>query len=255
MSALSQPSFAEYLRYLRSASPAARASKNGLLSRTNLAARASVSVGYVIKLEQGRAVRPSPDVVDRIAGALEVGAVENRHLHDLANYGHTADDLAAGAATSTLITPVMREVADNLYPHLAAYFDENWNILYANSEFSRIHRGIESTGNVLKWLFFSPESRAVLVDWDAEARLIVAWFRAHMVRRPGNGEFTLLLDDLASSAEFRQMWERQEVCMGRQSLHMLVRDLDFDEQTGLLAQVYSWPPPSDDVQMFLGVNC
>jgi transcriptional regulator with XRE-family HTH domain len=254
MDVLSKPSFGDHLRHLRSTSPAGRASKNGLLSRTQLAASASVSVGYVIKLEQGKGGRPSPDVIDRIAAALGVSAVENRHLHDLADYSPTDVNISHDCPGVTPVTAAMKEVVDTLRPHLAAYVDEKWDILYCNPGYERIYRNSTEAGNVLKWLFFTPESRSVLVEWELEAQLIVAWFRALMVRRPANRRFDRVLDDLARSPEFCRMWERREICMGRHSHHMLVRDLDTGEQVRLLAQVYAWPDPTQEVQMFLGVR-
>jgi transcriptional regulator with XRE-family HTH domain len=251
---MSLPSFGDYLRHLRSASPAGRASKSGLLSRTQLAAGASMSVGYVIKLEQGKACRPSPDVIDRIAATLGISAVESRHLHDLADYNPAEGDIVDNSSVVTPVTLVMKEVVENLRPHLAAYVDEKWDILYSNREYDRIYRNITTAGNILKWLFFTPESRSVMIEWEAEARLTVAWFRALMVRRPGNTKFNILLDDLANSREFCQMWEMQEIRMGRHSPHMLVRDLDSGEQVRLLAQVYAWPDPTQEVQMYLGIR-
>ncbi|MQY05458.1 helix-turn-helix transcriptional regulator [Actinomadura macrotermitis] len=252
MVTLPMPSFGDYLRHLRSNSPAS-ALKGGRLSRTEVAAGAFLSVGYVIKLEQGSAGNPSPEVVERLAEVLGVKAVERQHLHDLALYRPVRRDGAEYTVVSP-ITPVMEEAVDNLHPQLCGYVDELWNVLYCNSEYARVFRHITEAGNVLRWFFTVPESRSVMIEWESEARLTVAWFRALMVRRPDDPRFGELLDDLARSPDFARMWLDREIFMGRHSPYMLMRDLDRDQDVRLLAQVYAWPDPTQAVQMFLGIR-
>ncbi|MFC9975981.1 helix-turn-helix transcriptional regulator [Spirillospora sp. NPDC127200] len=252
MAALPLPSFGDYLRHLRTHSPAS-AAKGGRLSRTEVAAGAFMSVGYVIKLEQGSAENPSPDVVERLAEVLGVNAVQRRHLHDLALY-RPPQQAAAGHEAGTLVTPVMQEAVDNLLPQVCGYVDELWNVLYCNSEYARIFRRITETGNVLRWFFEVPESRSIMVEWDSEARLTVAWFRALMVRRAADPRFGELLDELARSPDFARMWLDREIFMGRHSPYMLLRDLDRGRDVRLLAQVYAWPDPTQAVQLFLGIR-
>lgn len=45
---------------------------------------AGVSVDYVVRLEQGRGLRPSPDVLDALARALRLSDDERAYLFDLA---------------------------------------------------------------------------------------------------------------------------------------------------------------------------
>jgi transcriptional regulator with XRE-family HTH domain len=254
MGSVTRPSFAHYLRHLRSASPAGRASKNGLLSRTQLAAGASVSVGYVIKLEQGRVGRPSPEVIDRIANTLGLSTVECRHLHDLAEYQSAKTPSDRKKLSEIHVTPSMKEAVDNLMPHLAAFVDEKFDILCCNKEYNRIHREISAVGNGLRWMFFTSESRSVMVEWEAEAAIAVASFRAFAVRRAHDPRFGELLNDLAESAEFCRLWERQEVRLGRHSPYLVIRDLDTGACRRLLAQTYCWPDPTHGMQLFLGLG-
>ncbi|WP_067478025.1 helix-turn-helix transcriptional regulator [Actinomadura hibisca] len=252
MAALPVPSFGDYLRHLRAHSPASEA-KGGRLSRTEVAAGAFLSVGYVIKLEQGTAENPSPEAVERLAETLGVSAVQRRHLHDLALY-RPSQQAAADRAAGTPITPVMEEAADNLLPQLCGYIDDLWNVLYCNDEYARMFRHITKAGNVLRWFFEVPESRSIMVEWDSEARLTVAWFRALMVRRAGDARFGELLEELSRNPEFTRMWLDRDIFMGRHSPYMLLRDLDQGRDVRLLAQVYAWPDPTQAVQMFLGIR-
>jgi transcriptional regulator with XRE-family HTH domain len=254
MAILTPPSFGDYLRHLRSVAPTGSENESGL-NRTQLAARSDLSAGYIIKLEQGKVDRPSPEVIDRLATNLGITAVERQHLHDLALQPQLPPErIMLGEDAKALITPVMTLAADNMHPHLCGYVDEMWNVLYCNAEYSRIYRGISEIGNVLKWFFFVPESRLIMAEWDVEARLTVAWFRALMVRRSKAPVFVDLLQELAQSPEFSEMWLRREVSMSRHSPFMTVHDLDNGMKVTLLAQVYPLPDPTNAVQMYLGIK-
>lgn len=249
MSSIEKPSLAEYLRHLRSASPAAR---TGRLSREWVAANAEISMSYLIRMEQGSAENPSAECLDRLADTFELSPIQVQHLHDLARHDRARP--SGGGVPLPIITDVMREHVDNLSPHLCGYVNERWDVLYANSEYSRIYRSIVDIGNVLKWFFYVPESREIMVEWEPEARLTVAWFRALMARSHDSSEFDEILDDLAANADFREMWNAREILMGRHSPYMKVRDLDNGQEVCVLAQVYAWPDPTQRVQMYLGVR-
>ena len=59
-----------------------------------VAVLAHISTEYYIRLEQGRAPRPSGAVLAAIAGALRFTDAESDHLHVLAGTGRTASDCA-----------------------------------------------------------------------------------------------------------------------------------------------------------------
>lgn len=248
------PSLAGYLRHLRKNGHEAR--KRGRLSRTELAAQAGIGVGYVIKLEQGVAVNPSLEVVDNLAGALGADSLERQHLHDLAAYHQAVGVVGKDADDGRQITEMMRAYVDHLAPNLAGFVDDAWNVLYANCEYSRIYRHIDrpGVGNVLTWFFQEPQSRRIMVDWETEARLTVAWLRALMVRRPGSRLFLPLLRRLSTNPDFVRMWEMQEILMGRHTPYMYVHDLDRNKAVMLVAQVYDWPDPTKALQLYLGVR-
>jgi transcriptional regulator with XRE-family HTH domain len=247
--AIIEPSLGDYLRHLRRASPAARA---GRLSRERVAASAKISMSYLIRMEQGSAENPSPECLRRLAETFELNQIQVQHLNDLARQGQMIP--IGDRAVPPVITDVMREHIDYLLPHLCGYVNERWDVLYANSEYCRIYRNVMDVGNVLKWFFCIPESREVMVEWEAEARLTVAWLRTLIVRSPDSSGFGEFLNDLAANAEFREMWNAREILMSRHSPYMKVRDLDSGQEVSLLAQVYAWPDPTQRMQMFLGIR-
>lgn len=64
--------------------PGQRARRTPGLRREEVAARAQVSVSYYERLEQARASRPSPQVLDALAKALQLTGAEREHLAGLA---------------------------------------------------------------------------------------------------------------------------------------------------------------------------
>jgi transcriptional regulator with XRE-family HTH domain len=71
------------------------------LRREELAQLTAISVDYVIRLEQGRAERPSASVISALARALRLTDAERDHLYRLAHLlppecGEISDDIPAG---------------------------------------------------------------------------------------------------------------------------------------------------------------
>ncbi|RJQ79948.1 XRE family transcriptional regulator [Pseudonocardiaceae bacterium YIM PH 21723] len=253
------PSFGTYLRHLRTRRevpgfPAGQPSTiRQPLGRTDLAAAADTSSGYVTKLEQGHADRPSAELVDRLADALGTGPMERQHLHDLAVRPQLPE--TGGTVPARIgISQVQQEAVDKLHPHPAGYVTDTWDVLYANTEYFRLYRGLEQAGNVLTWFFGDPRSRTIMVEWETEARLTVAWLRALFARQRVDAAYEKLLVQLSTYPEFRRMWSAQEVLMGRHTPYMRVWDLDHDEELALLAQVYKMPDPTIPGQLYIGTR-
>ncbi|MBB4788325.1 helix-turn-helix domain-containing protein [Streptomyces rapamycinicus] len=61
--------------------PATRRRRTAGLRREELALLAGISTDYLLRLEQGRALRPSRDVVASLARALQLSTNETCHLH------------------------------------------------------------------------------------------------------------------------------------------------------------------------------
>jgi transcriptional regulator with XRE-family HTH domain len=247
LSVVQPPSFGVYLRHCRNQTE---------LSRPDLAAAADISTSYLTKLEQGASTHPSPELVEQLATALKVGEVQRQHLGHLASYGQVPFGSVDDRVPEDEITDEMRHLVDGLVPHLAGYVDTSWNVLYPNAEYTRIYRHITDpdVGNVLTWFFHVAESRAIMLEWEEEAQLTVSWLRGLMVRHPGSRQFAQLLTRLSESGDFRRMWDKQEVLLGRRSPDMLVHDLDLGRDLRLRAQVYPVPNSSQRVQLYLGVR-
>ncbi|MCH0540192.1 helix-turn-helix domain-containing protein [Streptomyces sp. MUM 203J] len=231
------------------------------LRREELAGLAGISVDYYVRLEQGRATQPSPEVLGALARALGLDPAERRHLATLAGFGA---DVAAGHGTTprTPAGPALRRVLDGM-PGIPAYVTDHlldvvaWNALGAE-----LTGGLGDPGrrdrNQARYLFLDPASRDVHPDWADRAREAVGLLRVSAGRFPDDPDLAALITELSAlSPEFTELWASGEVMMcagGRKRFrHPLAGLLTLDYETlhvsaapgatGLVVHVFT---PEDD---------
>lgn len=207
------------------------------LRREEVAELAGIGVSWYTLLEQGHDARPSRGVLERLARALRLTPAEERHLLLLA--GHQPPVIAPSAEEAH-ITPALQRVVDALAPHPAFLIGRRWDVLAWNSAADLLFRFDEPypphSRNVV-WRFFRRESaRTVDQDWAAQARNLVAQFRADYALYSEDDAFRELVADLRQvSPEFRLWWEEQNV-RGlpdgpRAMRHPTLGALEFDHVT------------------------
>ena len=187
------------------------------LRREEVAVLADVSPAWYTFLEQGRDVRASPQVLDALARALHLDPAERTHLFLLAR--GEAPPLA-GPDIETVV-PALAAMLGLLEPNPAYVTGRRWDVLAANRParalFADWPARPADQRNMLTWVFTDPAARAVLVDWEQEARALLGRFRTAAARYVEDPAFTDLIDTLqAASAEFRTWWPLHDV-VGRGS--------------------------------------
>lgn len=231
--------------------------KDGQMTRQQLASLTQVSIGYIAKIEAGEARSPSPSVLDALIRVFDLDENRRRHLYDLARVT-PIDREAAGQRPiedyRRHIGPGEREALRNVSPQLMAYLDERWNIVQCNEEYDRTFPELREAGNVLTWFFSSACSRRVMVDWEDEARLTVAWFRALMGRYYDDSWASTLLASLEDFPEFREFWTTTDVGFGRPSPFMRLRDPITGELSIINVDVYGKVVGDYAMQVYLGIR-
>src|ERR1700726_4953501 len=112
--------------------PGARRRTAGL-RREEVAQLASLSVTYYTFLEQGRPVRPSPQVLDALAAALRMSAAERRYLHVLAyGPGGAAGQAPSAPAPPEQLDPAVADLVKRLEPFPTLVKGRRWDVLTAN---------------------------------------------------------------------------------------------------------------------------
>jgi transcriptional regulator with XRE-family HTH domain len=184
------------------------------LRRAEVAAAAGVSIGYYVRLEQGRGGPPSTSVLDALARALRLDENERAHLHSLADTG--------GNRRSTAVTPDLidraRTVLDLVAPPSPAYVIDRvsdvlaWNVAAAALFAGHLRHDAGSRPNNVRYIFLDPAAKRLFARWDEVAEDAVAHLRATVGYRPDDPALRALSTRLAAeSADFAQRWERRHV--------------------------------------------
>jgi transcriptional regulator with XRE-family HTH domain len=183
------------------------------LRREELAMLAGLSVDYVVRLEQGRATRPSSQVAASLARALQLSDSERDHLFVVAG----------------LLPPSPREVSEHIPPGVQrliarlgevplAVFTASWDLvtwspLWAALQGEPVPKG--PGRNLLRAVFSEGaldggEQRIVVRSGSSagfEASLVADLRRVHGRYPADVGVRTLVTDLLESSERFRELWE------------------------------------------------
>lgn len=182
------------------------------LRREELAQLAGVSVDYLIRLEQGRAVNPSPPVLDALADALRLGADERRTLYALAGVAPRP----RGAMPRDVPLAVQRLV-DHLADTPVAVCTPAWDLLRVNPLYAALF------GDPAAW---SPRERNLVWrqfhgagkwvhpnadDRDGYQRELVSDLRLATNAYPEDAGLMDLVRALRDLPDFAADWDRFEV--------------------------------------------
>lgn len=237
--------------------PGARRKVAGL-RREELAMLAGVSTDYYQRIEQGRDVHPSDDVLDALARALLLDRDETRHLFTLA---HTARRPARVRRRRPELVPesTRRLLATAGSPALVLgrHLDAlAWNPL-AGSLFGGIDDQPVRERNLALAVFLHPTAREMCADWEESAIEYIGMLRVAVAADPDHPRAQQLVGELSvHSPDFRRLWARHDVrqkVRGTKAFHhpqVGQLDLDWDAYPlpggpGPVLVVYTAVPGSD----------
>lgn len=182
------------------------------LRREEVAQLANIGISWYVSLEQARNVRPSEQVLESLALALQLTPIERRHLFLLAlQYVPVSQP-----STTEQASPALQQIVQTLDPHPAYLIDYRWDLLNWNRAaelvFHFTHTPEPYPRNLI-WRFFAdPALRARNVNWERPARGLVAQLRADSARYPDDRAFATLINDLQQvSVEFCVWWSQHDV--------------------------------------------
>jgi transcriptional regulator with XRE-family HTH domain len=236
--------------------PTGRSRRTPGLRREEIAMLAGVSVTWYTWLEQGRRINVSTDVLEALARALRLDDAERQHLLTLAVRAPAAhaDDVAD-------VPDALVRLITSMEPAPAYVLGPRWEFLAWNRPQARLYPVIERLDDVdrnLLWAMFAePSVRPLLDDWPAQARRILAEFRAGTAALRDDPQVATLVDRLrAASPEFADWWPQLDVAQFQTRLrryhHPRAGELVFEYQQltpsewPSLRVVCQLPLPGDD---------
>jgi transcriptional regulator with XRE-family HTH domain len=180
------------------------------LRREEVASLAGISSEWYVRLEQGRAVSPSQETVEALGRALRLDEVEQRHLRSLAKKGGRRTFVRES------VPDILRRVVEGL-SQPAYVTGQRWDVLVWNAAAADLVGDFGDLAvadrNVLVFMLTDPAARRLFGDgWEAEARRMVALFRATHDLWAGDPAFVDLVARLTQEcAEFAAWWPGHDV--------------------------------------------
>ena len=183
------------------------------LRRQEVAELAGIGIDWYIRLEQGRAVRPSEATVAALARALRLDRAEQAHLRVL----------ASGAAQRVFVresvpAPIQRLLRSLDQP--AYVTGRRWDVLAWNAAATDLFTDFgviaEQDRNILVFMLESPVAKQRFgPTWADEAKRMVAEFRVTHDQWADDPAFVALLARLRkASPELARWWRNHDVRLG-----------------------------------------
>jgi transcriptional regulator with XRE-family HTH domain len=212
------------------------------LRREELAQLANVSVDYLIRLEQGRIERPSPEIVDALARSLLLDPSERRHLFRLA----AASEPTAGLGEGTSVRAGIRLLIDTLDRTPAVLLSRRLDLLYWNPIAEALLGPFAEHRNYARMVVRDPAQRALHADWEEAARQTAALLRYAAARHPEDDRLRALIAELdEADPEFSAWWHAHDVEEKRHGAKTYLHPT-----AGELTLTYeAWPMPDDGDQI------
>lgn len=207
------------------------------LRREEVAMLAGVSTDYYAKMERGDVAGASPEVLDALAGALQLDDAESEHLHDLARAAGPGVHRRRSPKPVTEVRPSLQRFLDAITGSPAWVRNNRADIVATNAIGDALMAPViddpVNQRNNARFCFLNPASRNFYPDWAAGADGLVASLRGAAGRNPHDKELTGLIGELVTrSDDFRQRWAAHDVRHHRAGVkrirHPEVGDLEFE---------------------------
>lgn len=187
------------------------------LRRAEVAQLVGVSVDWYTWLEQGRSITPSTQVLECLVQTLRLDANERNHLFLLAQQ----QPPPALLPETEIVSPALQHFLDQFGTRPAFVSGRRWDVLAWNDAgcavFGDYRRATGRERNTIWGIFTNPLARQYIVNWEEDARHLLAQFRNSCGRYPGDVQLTELIHDLQlCSPEFRAWWPDHEVRSGQE---------------------------------------
>ncbi|SDR32334.1 helix-turn-helix transcriptional regulator [Thermostaphylospora chromogena] len=179
------------------------------LRREELAQLAGISADYLTRLEQGRATKPSEQVVEALARALQLSGPERAHLFQLGGFRAPGPE-----CVPTRLPPSVQRLLNRLADTPVAVYDATWTLLVANPPYAALMgdpsgwRGHERNAVWRNFLGLGDRVRQTPQSRHDLQSALVADLRMATARYPADRRLRRLIADLRTHSDrFAELWD------------------------------------------------
>jgi transcriptional regulator with XRE-family HTH domain len=208
------------------------------LRREEVALLAGVSTDYYTRLEQGRHLTPSTQVLDALVRALDLDEAGRAYLRTLITTAGSPAPRVRPAAQR--VRPGLHQLLDSLSSQPALILGNRTDVLastpLARALFTDFDAMPAKQRNYARWLLLDEHARTLFLDWEEQARNAVESLRLDAAATPDDAATQQLVGELSlASAAFRHWWSGHQVhrrTHGTKHLdHPVVGKLDVQFET------------------------
>jgi transcriptional regulator with XRE-family HTH domain len=148
------------------------------LSQLALALEASTTARHLSFIESGRS-QPSPEMVLRLARALDVPIRERNQLLLAAGYAPLYRETGLDSTQAAQVRAALGRMLTAHEPFPAVVMDRHWNVVTANSGADAFfgwllgEREVEGPTNVIRLMFDPDGLRPFVANWEAAAEALI----------------------------------------------------------------------------------
>jgi transcriptional regulator with XRE-family HTH domain len=184
------------------------------LRREEVALLAGVSTDYYTRLEQGRPVAPSAQVIEALIRALDLDTAGQTYLRTLVATAGTPATRSRPSAQR--VRPGLHRLLDSFTSQPALILGRRTDILASNALARALFADFESMPakhrNYARWMLLDEAARTLFLDWEEQARNAVEALRLDAALTPDDLGTQQLVGELSlASSEFRQWWSAHRV--------------------------------------------
>jgi transcriptional regulator with XRE-family HTH domain len=209
------------------------------LRREELAMLAGVSVDHYVRLEQGRTLQFSEEVLDAVARALKLDPTEREHLYRLARPYQSQVYQGTGKREAQRVRPGLQRLLESTTDVPAYVVGLGTDVLAWNQLGAALLTDFGTLApheRNLAWLVCHDEAfRALFTDPVGKMDDLAAYLRLDVGRHPDDPALGALVAELCRNPDFADVWARHDV---RDKTHgsytyrnPLVGDITLDYET------------------------
>ncbi|ALS00519.1 hypothetical protein ATZ33_03770 [Enterococcus silesiacus] len=223
------------------------------LRREEVAWLSNVSISWYTRLEQGKEIQVSSQVLLSVAKTLHLNADETIYSLNLAGFSSGLYENIPLEKVSHMV----QHVLDSFVTAPAIVLDIYWNIIAWNSISCSLFYDFEQLEpcdcNLLKLLFLNSDFKKLYQQptWEMKAKITLANFRRSFIQTINDEQFLSLIEQLSIlSPEFNTWWSDHNIA----SEHELTKTIVHPQLGELIFEHTSYPlSDKDNLKMYVNL--